>query len=130
MPYQMVEITEDRIPGTPKEQMFLALAEGATVLALGTIPGPGCLAEAVGIYRQKDGDMGYQGWLFISGHSDKKMNGLFYHEYADSDFVKRYPYFVSFVAFAEGLAEPDKSRDVVATIALTLMPAPPKGKMN
>lgn len=125
-------IGEDRIPGSPKEQLFLALAEGGTVLAVGqTVDGPGHLADIVGIYRSLDDGRGHQGWLYIAGHLVEKLNGLFYNPKLNSDLIRAFPGMVKYVAFVDPhLAEKTSEKEVREIISLITAPAPLKKKAN
>jgi hypothetical protein len=73
-------ISKERIAGSAERQMFLALKEGASVIAVGSIPGQGYTAVAMGVYRGNDEGTGYQGWMFVNGHPNPKCNGFFFHE--------------------------------------------------
>jgi len=125
-------ITEDRIPGAPKEQLFLAMAEGGTVLTVGKIPdGPGHLAPVVCIYRLRDDAKGYEGWIYVKEHLNKKLVGLSYHEMITSEVVQLFPGIVDYVAFVEPhFAERTGEREVKDLIFLVVALSPQNKKAN
>ena len=128
-------IGEDIIPGNPQERLFLALAEdggGKTVMAVGKTPGQGCLADTVGIYRMRSDGIGYEGYLYIEGHTHEKYNGLHYNDSINAEFLRSFPRQVEYVAFVpkEFADKTEDLKDITYLINMVLAPVVPKKKAN
>ena len=124
-------IQDWEIPGEPREQMFLALAEGATILAFGTVPDHGHLVPAVSIFRTTDEGVDYVGWTYVQGHSDPDISGLVFFEKVPSDFLLLCPGLIDYVSYVEPhLASLDGELEVKSLIKFLLDPKPVGRKLN
>ncbi len=125
-------IKEDRIHGSPKERLFLAMAEGGTVLTKGKIPnGQGKIADVVCIYRLRYDARGYEGWIYVEEHVNKNLRGLSYHKMITAEVVQLFPGIVEYVAFIEShFAEKTSEKEVKDLIFLVVAPVPQNKKAN